>query len=376
MSGTSADGTDVALVEIEGAPPALQWRLLHHTTMPHPPDLRAAILDATHPASSSVDRLCGLNVALGEQFARAALAGIAEAGLTPTQVDLIGSHGQTVWHAPEASPAGTLQLGEAAVIAERTGLPVVSNFRARDMAAGGQGAPLVAYVDVLLFTHPERVRAAQNIGGIANVTFLPPRSRPDLHPFAFDTGPGNVLLDQMAARISGGDLTCDRDGTLAAQGSVAPDLLAELLAHPYFARRPPKTTGRELFSTAFAEEVWGRAQAQGLPPEDVMATLTALTAHSIARAYRDFLPAFPEEVIVSGGGARNPTLMRMLTRALEPARVLPSDALGVPGDGKEALAFAILAYETWHGRPGNLPAATGAHHPVILGQLTPHAAAG
>lgn len=371
MSGTSADGTDVAVVEIEGAPPTLHWRLLHHATFPHPAELRAAILAATRPETSAVDKLCALNGSLGEQFAQVALAGITAADLLPTQVQLIGSHGQTVWHAPEGKPPATLQLGEAAVIAERTGIAVVSNFRARDMAAGGQGAPLVAYVDVLLLTHPNEMRAAQNIGGIGNVTFLPPANRPDLSPLAFDTGPGNVLLDYTAAQITKGRWTYDQDGALAAEGQVDDVLLAWLLDHPYFARRPPKSTGRELFSDVFAHRVWQRGQNQGLGAADIMATLTALTAQSIAQAYQHFLPAFPEVVLVSGGGTRNPTLMRLLAAALAPAHLLPSSAAGIPGAAKEALAFAVLAYESWHGRPGNLPAATGARHPVILGQVTP-----
>jgi anhydro-N-acetylmuramic acid kinase len=371
MSGTSADGTDVAVAEIEGIPPALRWKLLHHTTIPHPPELRADILAATQVETGTVDKLCGLNVALGMQFAQAALAGIKEAGLRAEQVQLIGSHGQTIWHAPDIKPAATLQIGEAAVIAENTGIPVVSNFRARDLAAGGQGAPLVAYVDVLLLTHPERVRAAQNIGGIGNVTFLPPQNRPDLVPFAFDTGPGNVLLDNAAARLSQGRWGYDRDGALAAQGRVNESFLAWLLAEPYLSRRPPKSTGRELFNNSYTEAIWAQANRQGLWGEDVITTLTAFTVRSIVQAYRDFLPCLPDEVIVSGGGARNPTLMAMLHERLAPARLLTSDTLGLPGAAKEALAFAILAYETWHGRPGNLPSATGASRAVVLGQITP-----
>jgi anhydro-N-acetylmuramic acid kinase len=323
------------------------------------------------PETSAVDKLCALNVSLGEQLAQAALAGINAAGLVPAQIHLLGSHGQTVWHAPEGQPAATLQLGEAAVIAERTGVPVVSNFRARDMAAGGQGAPLVAYVDTLLLRDREEVRAAQNIGGISNVTFLPPYNRPDLAPFAFDTGPGNALLDSTAAHITEGHWSYDQDGSLAAQGEVDGELMAWLLAQPYFSRRPPKSTGREMFGDVLARQVWRRAEKQGLGPADVMATLTALTAQSIADAYDHFLPCLPEVVIVSGGGTRNPTLMNLLTTALAPIHLLPSDAFGMPSDAKEALAFAMLAYETWHGRPGNLPLATGARHPVILGQITP-----
>jgi anhydro-N-acetylmuramic acid kinase len=371
MSGTSADGTDVAVVEIEGAPPALQWRLHHYGTVPHPPELRAAILAATQAESGTIATLSTLNVALGEQFVQAALIEIGRAGLSPGDIRLAGSHGQTVWHDPLGRPPSTLQVGEATVIAERLGVPVVSNFRLRDMAAGGQGAPLVAYVDILLLGHATEVRAAQNIGGIANVTFLPPRSRPELSPLAFDTGPGNVLLDHAAGRATGGRLPFDRDGALADLGRVDSVLLNWLLAQPYFARRPPKTTGRELFTAAFAEEVWQRAEALGLSPHDALATLTAFTAESIGRAYRDFLPCRPEMVIVSGGGARNPALMRLLADAVHPATVLLSDALGIPSQAKEALAFAILAYESWHGRPGNLPAATGATHAVVLGQITP-----
>jgi anhydro-N-acetylmuramic acid kinase len=368
ISGTSADGTDVAVVEIEGAPPQLQWRLLHAQTVPHPKELRAAVLRAINPQTSPVDLLCALNVQLAEQFAAAALAGMAAVGLRPEDVHLIGSHGQTVWHAPDLG--ATLQLGEAAVLAERTGIPVISNFRARDMAAGGQGAPLVAYVDVLLLTHPDRVRAAQNIGGIGNVTFLPPANQPDVTAFAFDTGPGNVLIDLTTALATDGRQQYDADGALAAQGMVDQALLEWLLAEPYLATRPPKTTGRELFTADLAQQIWQRGLAAGLGGSDIAATVTMFTAQSIAQAYRDFLPLPPIEVVVSGGGGLNHTLLKWLTEAVAPARVLLSDELGLSSEAKEAVAFAILAYESWHGRPGNLPAATGARRPVVLGDLT------
>jgi anhydro-N-acetylmuramic acid kinase len=372
MSGTSADGADAAVVKIEGAPPDLRWQLLAHVHAPHPPELRDEIFACFRPATGNVERLCALNFALGRAFAQAALQGAAAAGLTPPQVDLIGSHGQTLWHIPVGPDASTLQLGEPAVIAELTGVTTISNFRTRDMAAGGQGAPLVPYVDTLILAHPALTRAAQNIGGIANVTFLPPLScEAGAQAFAFDTGPGNMLIDYAVTRATRGKMTFDRDGALAARGRVDETLLAELMQEPYLKQAPPKTTGRELFGAQFGARVWEQAQARGIGDHDIIATFTAFTARSIAQAYRDFLPRWPDEVVVSGGGALNPTLTAMLRAELAPARVFPIDELGLSSEAKEAVAFAILAYETWHRRPGNLPAATGARHPVVLGTITP-----
>ncbi|MCI0474609.1 MAG: anhydro-N-acetylmuramic acid kinase, partial [Anaerolineales bacterium] len=374
ISGTSADGIDAVIAEITGAPPALQWRIVKHHHANFAPELRAEILACFRPEHGTVDRLCALNFHLGEAFARAALDAIAAAGLRTDQIDLIGSHGQTLWHIPSGADASTLQLGEAAVIAERTGVTTISNFRTRDMAAGGQGAPLVPYLDLLLFAHPTLTRAAQNIGGIGNVTYLPPLATRH-SPFAFDTGPGNMLIDYAAQRATAGRnaLPFDRDGALAAQGRVDETLLRELMQEPYLCEQPPKTTGRELFGAQFGAPVWERAKTRGLRDNDIVATLTAFTAHSIAQAYRDFLPTRVDEVIVSGGGALNPTLMQMLRDLLAPARVIAIDELGVASEAKEALAFAILAYETWFHRAGNLPAATGARHPVVLGNITPGA---
>ncbi len=371
ISGTSADGTSTAVVRLEGAPPALRWELLAHGDVPHPPELRAAIFAGFRPETGTVDRLCALNFALGRAFADAALCAIAAAGLQPQHVDLIASHGQTVWHIPSGPDASTLQLGEPAVIAEITGIPVVSNFRTRDMAAGGQGAPMVPYLDRLLFTHPTLVRALQNIGGIGNVTYLPAGNGPSAAVLAFDTGPGNMLMDYAASRATGGAWEYDRDGALAARGKVDEALLAELMTEPYLRLSPPKTTGRELFGVQLGAQVWAQAKARRLSDADIVATMTAFTAASIVQAYRDFLPAMPGEVIVSGGGALNPTLMAMLRAELAPARVLTSGDLGLPVEAKEAVAFALLAYETWHGRPGNLPAATGARKAVVLGNITP-----
>lgn len=376
MSGTSADGIDAAAVRLNGAPPRLEWELLRHIHRPHPPQLRAAIFAAFRPQSATVDHLCRLNFDLGEAFAAAALQVIAAAGLSPVNVDLIGSHGQTVWHVPPggSEPPSTLQLGEAAVIAERTGLPVVSNFRARDMAAGGQGAPLVPLVDWLLLSDPVKIRAVQNIGGIANVTYLPPspagRDARGEGVFAFDTGPGNMLIDDAARRATDGAWEYDRDGEIAARGQINAALLQKLLADPYFSAPPPKSTGRERFGAQFGARIWEEAVSAGLSAPDILATLTAFTAESIAHAYHQFLPVFPDEIILSGGGACNATLKRMLTERLAPAHLLISDDLGLPSAAKEALAFAVLAYETWHKRPANLPAATGASKPVVLGNVT------
>jgi anhydro-N-acetylmuramic acid kinase len=372
ISGTSADGIDAVVVEITGAPPALAWKLRAHHHAHFEPALRAEILACFRPTYGTVDRLCALNFQLGEAFARAALDVIALVQLQPHQVDLIGSHGQTLWHIPAGKDASTLQLGEPAVIAERTGITTISNFRTRDMAAGGQGAPLVPHLDVLLFAHPTLTRAAQNIGGIGNVTFLPPHATRHT-PFAFDTGPGNMLIDYAAQRATNGAQTFDRDGALAAQGRVNDKLLRELMDEPYLKQSPPKTTGRELFGAQFGAPVWERAQARGLSDHDIVATFTAFTARSIAHAYRDFLPTRVDEVVVSGGGALNRTLMQMLRDLLAPARVIAIDELGVKSEAKEALAFAILAHETWFQRAGNVPAATGARHAVILGNITPGA---
>jgi anhydro-N-acetylmuramic acid kinase len=389
MSGTSADGIDAAVVRLEGAPPSLTWDVLTHLHRPFHSELRDEIFNCFRPETSSVDRLCRLNFSLGRAFGAAALDAATQAGLSITQIDLIGSHGQTLWHEPPSGEesGSTLQLGEPAIIAEITGVPVVGNFRTRDMAVGGQGAPLVPLADRLLLSHPSRVRAAQNIGGIANVTFLPPvfaaetqsaereneRSGPtSLNPdvIAFDTGPGNMLIDEAARLATDGAWRYDRDGALAAQGSIDESLLAEWMTEPFFQQHPPRTTGRELFGTQRAARYWSQASRRGLNPSDIVATLTALTAHSIERAYRGFLPTLPDEVIVSGGGARNPTLMAMLAKRLKPARVTTSEEYGLGIEAKEAIAFAVLAYETRHKRPGNVPAATGASRPVVLGSIT------
>jgi anhydro-N-acetylmuramic acid kinase len=397
MSGTSADGVDAAAVRLEGTPPSLAWEVLGHAHRSFAPELRAKIFACFHPETSSVDHLCRLNFALGQAFGATALEVVHDAGLSMADVDLIGSHGQTLWHEPPTEGMGsTLQLGEPAVIAEITGVPVVSNFRTRDMAAGGQGAPLVPLADWLLLSHQTKIRAVQNIGGIANVTFLPGLATETQSAqrsllenlsglgvlsgkdafemasgvMAFDTGPGSMLIDEATRLATDGTWHYDHDGILAAQGHVDESLLADWLTEPFFELQPPRSTGRELFGTQRAAQYWLQAIHGGLGSNDILATLTALTARSIEHAYRTFLPTFPDEVIVSGGGARNPTLMAMLAQYLSPAHVTTSEEYGLGIEAKEAVAFAVLAYETWHKRPGNIPAATGASRAVVLGSLT------
>ena len=367
MSGTSADGIDAALCEIDGAPPKLSARIVRGLTMPYPPALRERILAAMQAGRADAQELALLNVEIGRAFAQAA----QEAGAQ--NADLIGSHGQTVWHQvePDGRVTATLQIGEAAEIAERSGLTVINNFRARDIAAGGQGAPLVGYLDWLLLRHESEWRAVQNIGGIGNVTFLPPLNAPGARMMAFDTGPGNALLDNLTALMSNGRLSYDADGAWAAQGRVDEGWLADLMEHPYFRQTPPKTTGRELFSPAMAAELRLEGQRRGLDDASVLATVTALTAESIAAACRDFAPAPVSELILAGGGRLNGTLVAMLRQWLAPARVSLSDDYGIDGDFKEALLFAVLAYETWHNRLGCLPEQTGAAHGSVLGQITP-----
>ncbi|MHB8629144.1 MAG: anhydro-N-acetylmuramic acid kinase [Aggregatilineales bacterium] len=372
MSGTSADGIDVGIIEIDGAPPSLDVRVLSHRTVEYDPALRAELFAAFRPETGGADRIAGLNAALGEAYAAAVLQVIAAAGFTPEQIDLIGSHGQALWYdAPNGQKRGdVLTLGEPAVIAERTGITTISGFRARDLAAGGRGAPLVSYLDWLLFRHPTHARALQNIGGIGNVTGLPPLNS-DVPPVTFDTGPGNMIIDYCTGRATNGKMPFDRDGALAAKGTVNESLLAELMAQPYIRQRPPKTTGRELFGAQFGAAVWVRGETLHLSAKDIIATVTAFTAESIASAVRELLPYPVAELYIAGGGAFNPTLRMMIQARLPDVAVKIHDELGISSAAKECVLFAVLAYETWNGRPGALPVFTGALHATLLGNLTP-----
>lgn len=369
MSGTSLDGADAALIEIDGEPGAIEWRLVSFLSRPYDTAQQEELHRSITAGSAAA--LCRLHARLGEWFADAALAVCEQAGVPPHDVAVIGSHGQTVWHEPPATERGaTLQLGDPATIAERTGIPVVSDFRTRDIAAGGQGAPLVPWADLNLYAadHP---RALLNIGGIGNVTRVPARGV-DEPLLAFDTGPGNVLINAAAELATGGSATYDRDGLLAREGEVDPSLLAELLRHPYYDAPPPKSTGREVFGRPYVEAVV-RARPAGTRAGwcGLVATMTELTAITIADALdRWVLPRGVAELVVTGGGARNPRLVERLRQRV-PVRVRTGEEVGIDSDAKEAVAFAALAWAHVRGIPGNVPAATGAAGPRILGSYTP-----
>ena len=366
MSGTSLDGADAALVDFSGEKP----RLVKFLCLPIPDGLRRRILACCSLKESNIELVCSLNTELGELFASAAIQVCKAADVRMEQVLCIGSHGQTVYHIPDnrgGLSASTLQLGEPAVIASRTGVPVVSSLRAADMAAGGRGAPLVPYADYLLFAG-ETSRALQNIGGIGNVTILPADCVPD-DVFAFDTGPGNMVIDALARRLF--CLPFDEGGQLAAAGRPVPDVLNAWMEEPFFRLPPPKATGRELFGEQFV--ITALKAFPGIAPNDWLATALQFTAVTIAQSYRDFV--FPKcqvsEVILSGGGSRNLTLVNAIRGELPELKVIRLDELGMDPDAKEAVAFAILGRETMMGRPGNLPKATGARKAVVLGSITP-----
>jgi anhydro-N-acetylmuramic acid kinase len=375
MSGTSADGIDAVVAELAGRGRELRAEIRAHVQQPFSPVLQKRILHAC--LHGTVAEICELNFLLGEAFARAAQAAIRRAKLKPAQITAIGSHGQTVHHLPNAKIPSTLQIGEPSVIAERTGITTVADFRVRDMAAGGQGAPLVPYADWILFVDQIRPRIIQNIGGIGNLTFLPPRAKlTDV--IAFDTGPGNMIIDATVARLSDGKMTFDRDGRWAARGKVSERLLAHCLAHPFLKRRPPKTTGREEFGEMFLERMLVRARQLRLPAADIVATATDFTAASIADAYRRFiLPKLsPKElpglqIVIGGGGVRNATLLRRLQDRIGFGTVCSHEDFGIDSSAKEPLAFAILAHATLNGEPSNVPSVTGARRAVVLGKIVP-----
>ena len=378
MSGTSADGINVALVRFPGSAssgvrPKLtrRFQLLAHSQTPYSPDVRRTVLSLMNAAQASVADLARLNFLLGELYAGAIVKTAKRARI---KIDLVGCHGQTLYHQGEAADflgkklAVTWQTGEGAVIAQRVGVPVVSDFRPADMAAGGKGAPLVPFLDYLLYADPRVGRVAQNIGGIANCTAIPAGAKPE-QVIAFDTGPGNMVIDAVTDRLTASPF--DRDGHLAARGQVLEKVLSWALDGPFFKKKPPKTAGREEFGREFANEFLHRCA--GARKEDVIATATMLTARSISEGLARFVRINNGrfgELIVSGGGAKNPTLMRMLAQNAIGLKVRTADEFGLPSEAKEAVAFALLAYQTWRREPSNIPSATGAKHFAILGKIS------
>jgi anhydro-N-acetylmuramic acid kinase len=378
MSGTSADGINVALVRIRGRGFRTRLELLAHREHPYPAAVRRAVLQMMNACVPVAD-LARMNFMLGELYAEAV---VKTARTAKMKIDLVGCHGQTIYHQGDPAPylgrkiAVTWQTGEAAVIAARTGVPVVSDFRPADMSAGGKGAPLVPFLDYLLYRHARRGRIVQNIGGIGNLTAIPPGARPE-QVIAFDTGPGNMVIDAVAERLF--RVSFDRDGRFAARGQVLDKELDRILRHPFFRQTPPRTAGREQFGREFVAQFLARCGAAD--KHDVLATATALTARSIAHSVERYvmgrraqlpLDRLYEDFIVSGGGAKNPTLMRMLMAQLAPLglQVSRSDEHGLPSEAKEAVAFAVLAYQTWQREPSNIPSATGARRPAVLGKIS------
>lgn len=377
MSGTSLDAVDAAMVRIRGHGPEAQVKLEHFRSFPFPESIRDAVRTLFDVDHARVDQICRYDFILGELFAAAVLRFLYETKMPSKNVDLVAAAGQTIWHDPEPvvepihidwlegsiTTRSTLAIGQSAVIAERTGIITVGDLRVRDVAAGGHGAPLVPYFDWILLRHRTRGRLVQNIGGIGNVTWIPPDAKWD-EVMAFDTGPGNMIIDELAAIATNCHQRCDLDGVLGASGTVRNDLLEQWLGDPYFPRRPPKTTGRELFGAQFAQRIL--EESPDVPINDLIATATALTAESIARAYRDFIePLGPaNEVLIAGGGGENPTLMRMLGERLPRYKISRYKA----GHAKEAMAMALIANDSVAGMHTNVAGATGGR-PTILGKI-------
>ncbi len=377
MSGTSADGIDVALARISGAPPNLNAKLLGHTSVKFPAAVRKEILRIAEQHPITAGALSQLNFRLGEVFAEAAIVACRKLRIAPKKIALIGSHGQTIFHQGKTvnflgrRTASTLQIGDPAIIAAYTGITTVGDFRPADIALGGQGAPLVPYADYLLYRHPKLGRVSLNLGGIANITVLPRAAQPQ-QVFAFDTGPANMLIDALVAHFTHGRLRFDENARLSCQGRSIPALLDELLRDPYLKLPPPKSTGREYYGNAYLKKLLALGRHHRAKPNDLIRAATIFTALSVVDALNRFvLPKTKiHQLIVSGGGAHNPLILAQLSAALPDIEVLPSGRLGVPEDAKEAFAFALLAYETFHQRPANLPSATGARGSAILGKIS------
>lgn len=375
MSGTSADGVDAALCRIHGSGMDTRVEQLAFVCQPYPAQVRERLLALAGGETGGSRELLWMGVLLGRLFAVACEEVCHAAGMAPQRVDLVGSHGHTLWHQPVPADylgmalTGTLQIGEPSYISEALGCPVVSDFRVRDMAAGGQGAPLVPYTEFLLYQDPDATVGLQNIGGIGNLTILP-RGGALGDTYAFDTGPGNMVMDQLVFRLTEGAQDYDRGGALAARGKVSPELLAFLLDDPFLRQAPPKTSGREVYGAAYVDRLQARARALGVSSLDALATATRFTAECVRVAIETHCAHRPEKLIVGGGGSLNPTLMAMLGDCLPGVRVLRNEDLGLDSSAKEAVAFALLANEYLFGHCGNVCRVTGAAHPVVLGKLS------
>lgn len=375
MSGTSTDGVDAALVEVRGFGLQQQVRLIHWLTVEFDDAMRERIFAVYPPHRFTAEEISKLNFDLGEVYAEAVLRVVQEAGMRPEQIDGVGSRGLTVFHGPPepGQPRGhRFEIGEAAIIAERTGIDVVSDYGYRDQAAGGLGGTVGSYVDYLLCHHADKGRAIQNIGGIGNVTSITPGE--DMYSIiSYDTGPGNVFIDWAAERATGGKQRYDKDGKIAAAGRIQAGLVEELLEHPYIHKAPPKSTGREVFTLDMWRTIERRAAELGLDDADLVATMTAYTARSIHLSYQLFvLPRGPlHEVVMRGGGAYNPVLFRMLQELMGPIPVLMHEEFGIPAACREAVDWAIQAGESMLGRPNNLPNVTRARRRIVFGKFTP-----
>lgn len=376
MSGTSLDGIDVALVKIkENLRPKVE--LIEFISLGYPQKICEEILTCCDEKSGTVDKICRLNFKLGELWAEAVLQVAKKARIRLSDIDLIGSHGQTIYHdVKEKNFISTLQIGLGGVIAERTGITTVSNFRIRDIAAGGEGAPLVSYVDYMLYSDTKYSRILQNIGGIANYTYLPAKA--DFSQIkGTDTGPGNMLLDGIVSILSNGRLNHDQDGKWAKEGKVSEEFLEKLMKHPFVQQKAPKTTGREVFGLSYTREIISQGQKLGLSAADILATTTAFTAYSIVDSYRRFIKGKIDQIIIGGGGSFNLTLLKMIKNYCNKLlinrhiNILTQEELGFSSEAKEAIAFAVLAYQTMKGIANNVPQVTKAKEQVILGDITP-----
>ncbi len=378
MSGTSCDGIDACLVKITGNGLSTEIEIIEFETYPYKKEIRELIFDVSKKQTGTVDKICQLNFTLGKLFADAARQIAGKSSIPILDIDIIGSHGQTIYHISSLKEKAdnevrsTLQIAEPSVIAQETGVTTIGDFRARDIAAGGEGAPLVPYADFILFGKNGINRAVQNIGGIANVTFLPAGCSIN-EIIAFDNGPGNMIIDRFAEIITDGKHKYDKDGALASKGKLNQALLERLCSHPYLSMPPPKSTGREDFGIQFSDDLYEELRRDNVDVFDTITTVTAFTAKSISDSYRRFIQTSYKisEVVISGGGVYNPVLFKFLKDYLGDIRIRKVDEFGIPSDAKEALAFAILANETICGNTGNVPSATGARERVILGKIIP-----